>query len=309
MRTTGIADETPVMVEVRQRGAGRLLADAARRFKDADGMSHARALAYQGMFAMMSGFIGMIGLASVLGISTIRNTIIELSKGIAPGPSGQLLQDAARQSTGGGAAAFFGLGAALISGALAMAQVERSGNRLAGTTEDRPGARRFLVALGLALTAGVLAVIGLVSLAGGQSLATGFGWKGTASDAWMVLRWILGIVAAGAGIYLLMRWAPRRPLGSSGQLMVGAVVSLVLWVLLTIALSLWFALSTTAQTYGPLVPVIALLLWAGATAIALHLGMAVTAELSSSGAPARSAGDGHDRRHVRVPDVASDRAV
>jgi hypothetical protein len=50
-------------------------------------------------------------------------------------------------------------------------------------------------------------------------------------------------------------------------------------------------------------------LWAGATAIALHLGMAVTAELSSSGAPARSAGDGHDRRHVRVPDVASDRAV
>jgi uncharacterized BrkB/YihY/UPF0761 family membrane protein len=148
------------------------------------------------MFAMMSGFIGMIGLASVLGISTIRNTIIELSKGIAPGPSGQLLQDAARQSTGGGAAAFFGLGAALISGALAMAQVERSGNRLAGTTEDRPGARRFLVALGLALTAGVLAVIGLVSLAGGQSLATGFGWKGTASDAWMVLRWILGIVAA-----------------------------------------------------------------------------------------------------------------
>ena len=309
MKTAGITSDTPVMVEVRQRGIGRLLADAVRRFRDADGMSHARALGYQGTFAMLSGFIGLIGLASVLGIATIRNTIIEMSTGIAPGPSGQLLQEAARQSTGGGTAALFGLGAALISGALATAQVERSANRLSGSTEDRPGAGRFLVALGLAVTAGALAVIGLVLLAGGQAFATGFGWKGTASDVWMVLRWVIGIIAAGSGIYLLFRWAPRQPLGSRGELVAGMVVSLVLWVLFTIALSLWFALSSSSQTYGPLISVIALLLWAGATAIALLIGMAVSAELAAQ-APSRPAtgpGAEGNGRHVRVPDVASDR--
>ena len=29
-----------------------------------------------------------------------------------------------------------------------------------------------------------------------------------AKDAWLVLRWIVGIAAAGIGIYLLFRWAP-----------------------------------------------------------------------------------------------------
>src|SRR6185369_11087362 len=92
-----------------------------------------------GMFAMLSGFIGLVGLASVLGVGVFRDTIIELSKSIAPGPSGQLLQEAAQQSTGGGTAALVGLGAAMFSGMFAMAQIERSANRLAGRTEDRPG--------------------------------------------------------------------------------------------------------------------------------------------------------------------------
>src|SRR3982751_2543719 len=116
MRTTSASD-APVMTEVRRRGFGPLAGDAVQRFRGADGMSHARALGYQGTFAMLSGFIGLIGLASVLGAATIRGTIVEMSKTLAPGPSGQLLQEAANRSTGGGTAAFVGLGAALISGA------------------------------------------------------------------------------------------------------------------------------------------------------------------------------------------------
>jgi uncharacterized BrkB/YihY/UPF0761 family membrane protein len=287
MRTAS-ATSAP-MSQVRQRGTGHLIGDVIRRFVRADGSSHTRALGYQGMFAMLSGFIGLVGLASVLGVGTFRDTIVELSKSLAPGPSGQLLQEAAQRSTGGGTAALVGLGAAMFSGMFAMAQIERSANRLAGRTEDRPGVSRFLVALGLAFTAGLLAAIGLAVLAGGDAIATGFGWTGTAKDAWLVLRWIVGIPAAAIGIYLLFRWAPARPLGDRRAIVAGGLVALVLWVAFTIALTVWFSVSSSSQTYGPLLSVIALLLWAGATSLALHLGLATTAELGGGQPSARGA--------------------
>ncbi len=300
--------DVSVRAELRQRGLSHVVGDVVRRFKEADGTSHTRALGYQGTFAMLSGFIGLIGLASVLGIDALRGTMVEMAKTVAPGPSGQLLQEAARQSSGG-TAALIGLGASLVSGTLAMAQIERSANRLSGRTQDRPGVQRFLVAFALALSAGILAAVGLLILGGGRAIATGFAWTGAVSDAWMVLRWIVGILAAWAGLYLLFRWAPERSLGGRGPRMAGVLVSLVLWVVFTIALSVWFSVSSSAQTYGPLVTVIALLLWAGATSFALHLGMAVTAELSSERSTAAAAAGASERGDtVRLPDVATDRA-
>jgi YihY family inner membrane protein len=281
MRTITRNEDVVVVEEARRRGIGRLTADVFRRFREADGMSHTRALAYQGTFAVLSGFIGLLGLASLLGVGALRTTMVEFAKTVAPGPSGQLLQEAAR-STGGGTAALIGLGAMLISGALAMAQVERSANRLSGRTQDRPSGRRFVVALGIALTAGALAAIGLLLLTGGSALATGFGWKGVARDVWDVLRWIVGIAFAGAGIYLMFRLAPADRLGPRGAIFAGVVLAVVLWVVFTVALSLWFSNSSSSQTYGPLVSVIAILLWAGATSLALHLGLALTAELAAA---------------------------
>jgi YihY family inner membrane protein len=306
---TANASEVPFMSEVRRRGLGRLIADVIQRFQNADGASHTRALGYQGTFAMMSGFIGLVGLASVLGIDALRATMVEMSKGIAPGPSGQLLQAAARESSGG-TAAVVGLGASLISGTLAMAQIERSANRMSGRTQDRPAVRRFLVAFVLALSAGTLAAAGLLIVAGGQAIATGFAWKGTVSDVWMVVRWIVGAVAAWAGLYLLFRFAPDRPLGGRRPRTAGVLVSLLLWVVFTVALAVWFSVSSSSQTYGPLVSVIALLLWAGATSFALHLGMALTAELAgqpraTAAASGGTAGQGDAT--IRVPDVAPDR--
>jgi YihY family inner membrane protein len=304
--STAYGSQGSVRAELRRRGLSNVVGDVVRRFKQADGTSHTRALGYQGTFALLSGFIGVIGLASVLGIDALRGTMVEMSKTVAPGPSGQLLQQAARQSNGG-TAALVGLGAALVSGTLAMAQIERSANRLSGRTQDRPGVQRFAVAFLLALSAGILAAVGLLILGGGRAIATGFGWEGAVSDAWMVLRWIVGVAAAWAGLYLLFRWAPDRPLGGRGSRMAGVLVSLVLWVIFTIALTVWFSVSSSSQTYGPLVTVIALLLWAGATSFALHLGMAVAAELGREpSATAAAAQTSNTDATVRVPDIAAD---
>ncbi len=83
------------------RSAGHLTADVIRRFRDADGTSHARALAYQTVFITLSGFIGLVGLASVLGLGEIRRTVQHLATSVAPGPSSRLLQEAAQQGASG----------------------------------------------------------------------------------------------------------------------------------------------------------------------------------------------------------------
>ena len=57
-----------------------------------------------------------------------------------------------------------------------------------------------------------------------------------------------------------------------------ALVALVLWATFTSFLGLYLSLSSTSQSvYGPLLAVIAILLWSAATSLALHVGLAVIA--------------------------------
>ena len=53
----------------------------------------------------------------------------------------------------------------------------------------------------------------------------------------------------------------------------------MLWFVFSLALGLYFSLSSYAA-YGPLLSVIALLLWSSLSSLALHMGLAVTAELA-----------------------------
>jgi hypothetical protein len=114
---------------VRRRGVGELARSSVKRFWEADGTTHARALAYQSMFVLLAGFIGLVGLASAFDLPRVRGIVEQMADTLSPGPSGQLLREAARQGAEGGTAAMvLGLLAALLAGTLAMAQVERYAN-------------------------------------------------------------------------------------------------------------------------------------------------------------------------------------
>jgi YihY family inner membrane protein len=248
--------------------------------READGLSHVRALAFQSMFVLLSGFIGLVGLASAFDLPRVRGIVEEMAATLSPGPSGRLLQEAARQgATGGTTALVFGLLAALVAGTLAMAQVERSANRLAGRSEDRPVWQRYGVAFTLAVSAGVLLAAGGLALVGGRAISRGLGWEGTALTVWNVARWPVGVAVAAVGIYVLFRTAPRERVGSSAALAAGTTVAVVLWFVFSLALGLYFSVSSSAA-YGSLLSVIALLLWSSLSSLALHLGLAVTAELA-----------------------------
>jgi YihY family inner membrane protein len=279
------------------RGAGELARRAFRRFREADGTSHSRALAYQTVFVIISGFIGLIGLASVLDVRAVRRTVIEMATQLAPGPSTRLLEEAVRNgSSGAGTAMVLGLGSAFVAGIFAMAQLERSGNRIAGRSDDRDTAHRWLVAAGLAVSAGVAIAAGLLVIGGGQAIATGAGWEGGAATAWAVLRWPLGIALATVGVFVLFRAAPSARLAGTKGLVIGSVVAVSIWLVFTLGLSLYFSSGgAQREAYGSLLAVIALVVWAGATSLAVHLGLALTAELGDSGASAVSVPDARVR--------------
>jgi uncharacterized BrkB/YihY/UPF0761 family membrane protein len=259
---------------------------ATRRLSEADGTSHVRALAYQSAFVMISGFVGLVGLASLLDWEQLRTIVQEMALRVTPGSSGRLLQEAARQGSEGGAtAAVIGLGAALVSGTLAMAQIERSAHRLHDISVDPPALRRYGRALVLAVTAGSALVAGGVTIGGGRSIATGFGWQGSAATVWEVARWPLGFALAGAAIALIFRVAsPGRP--PAGDLGAGVLTSLVMWAVFTALLGAYLAVSAdSGNPYGSLLTVIAMLLWSAATSLALHLGLSVVAQRSGAAQP------------------------
>jgi YihY family inner membrane protein len=261
----------------RSRRSDGLVRGSIHRFIEADGPSHSRSFAFQSMFVLLSGFIGLMGLAGVLGIDVLRSTIEELLLGLSPGPAGAVLEEAVRRGFGV-IGALLGLGAAITSGTLAMAQFQRSANRLLGNEEDRPTVRRYVVGLLLALSSGVLLASGALILAGGEALVAGAGAE--VGSLWEVVRWPLGVVVAGLAILLLYWVAPQGRPGSRGSMLVGSAVAIVLWIGFTGLLSLYFSMSDqVARTYGPLVGIVALLLWCGLSSLALHVGFAVTAEL------------------------------
>jgi YihY family inner membrane protein len=278
---TLMEDLTTTLPAAPARSAGTFLKDVVRHFRRADGTSHTRGLAYQVMLVVIPGLIALVGLASMLHIAEIRSTVQHLVEMLSPGPSGKLLTEAAAQGASGGAtAAIVGLVGALIAGMFAVAQVERSANRLSGLDHDRPTAKRYGLAFLLAIPVGILLSAGVVLIGAGGPVVDGLGLEGGARVVWEVARWPLGLLVAGAGIMLLLRVAPVRRLGSTRHLMAGTAIAVVLWGVFTGLLSLYFALSnSTSQTYGPLLAVIALLLWAGATSLALHLGITACVEL------------------------------
>jgi len=278
---TLMEDLTTTLPTAPARSAGAFVKDVVRHFRRADGTSHTRGLAYQVMLVVIPGLIALVGLASMLHIAEVRSTVQHLVEMLSPGPSGKLLTEAAAQGASGGAtAAIVGLIGALVAGMFAVAQVERSANRLSGLDHDRPTAKRYGLALLLAIPVGILLSAGVVLIGAGGPVVDGLGLEGGARVIWEVVRWPLGLLVAAAGIMLLLRVAPVRRLGSTRHLMAGTAIAVVLWGVFTGLLSLYFALSnSTSQTYGPLLAVIALLLWAGATSLALHLGITACVEL------------------------------
>jgi YihY family inner membrane protein len=273
---------------LRAAGRRRLLVDAVARFRAADGFSHSRALAFQLALTLLPALIAAVGAAAALEQEAFRRAVQTLVESVTPSAAADILTAALRQGTAsarqetGETAVAAGFVAAVLAGTGAMAQVERGANRIYGVERDRPFVAKYGVALGLALTAGVLALLSVVVLVGGAAVRDAVGFGGEIDAVWRVARWPLGLVLVVASVALLLEVAPRRRQPEASWLAVGAGVAATLWLVFMGMLVAYFELAGSfGATYGPLAGTIGLLLWAFLTSVALFLGVAFAAQLEA----------------------------
>ena len=267
-------------------GRVKLVRDAFVRLRAADGFSHARSLAFVSALVLVEAIISLVGLATALGNSEVSKVIVRTMKAAAPGPAGQFLTETVTQAHRAGvthryAGLVFGLVAALISGSTWFGQVERGFNRIYGVEQDRPTIRKYGLALVLTISVGALTSFAFAALAFGRTIGESL-HSPALSQAWSILRWPLGLAVLTLAVTLLLRISPRRRQPHPSWLVFGAMVTVTLWALSTIALGLFFSWSTSfGDTYGPLAGLLALLLWAMLSAIVILLGAAVAAQLEA----------------------------
>jgi YihY family inner membrane protein len=269
---------------LRRTGRRRLLADAFQRMRWSDGFSHARSLAFLVTLAAIQGILALVGVASAFGGSAVSDVIVNAVEGAAPGPVAALLTQAATHAQDSGGAKHYlalllGTAGWLVTATTAMGQLERGLNRLYGVERDRPFLHKYGQALLLAASSGVLlaAAFGLLAFGRGLSATAG---NEAAARVLNLGSWPVSLLLLAASIALLFRWCPRRHQPAWSWLAFGSGVSLALWFAITLGLGTFFHHSRDfGETYGALAGLVALLIWALLSSLALFFGASVAAQL------------------------------
>ncbi|MEV4763007.1 YihY/virulence factor BrkB family protein [Micromonospora chokoriensis] len=301
MSSTKIVPETRLMADeelsaddawhtLRREGGWHLLRDAFIRFRYGDGFSHSRAFALQLCLAVVPFLIALTGLITELGVEeggrVVADTVLALTPGQSAEVVGDLLGEGERVEDAGELALTLGLLTGLVALTTTMAQIERGANRIYGVERDRPALRKYLRAAVLAVTAGLPALAGFLILVGGgamgRSVREHYEWGALANVIWNVVRFPLSLALTVLAVAVLFRHAPRRNQPGLSWLFFGAGIATALWWLASLLLAAYVKFSDGfGQTYGALTGMMALLLWANLTGMALFGGLAFAAQLEA----------------------------
>jgi len=274
----------------RHHGLRALLEGAFVRFRYGDGFSHARAFAFQLALATVPLIIAGAGLATAIGARSFAEVVARTVVAISPGDSDALVADVVNTDDEGTERAevivVLGLATAFLAATSAFAQLERGANRIYGTDRDRPALRKYGLAALLTATAGVAMAAGLLLIVAGEpfgdAIEAVYRWGDAAETVWDILRWPVGLLLLMLAVTVLFSYSPRRRQPGLSWLSVGAAVTLLAWLAGSALLAFYVAAAGNfGDTYGPLTAVMALLLWANVTGIALLAGLALAAQLEA----------------------------
>ena len=270
---------------LRRVGLVRLSVNAGRRFHAADGTSYARALGLSSVLSLLPGLVGAVGLVTVFDLERTRAVLSDVLQSVAPGPAGSLLSEALRPGSSAVTAMLAGFAGMLLSGTFTMVHLERGANRVYGVDEHRGVRRRFGTAFLIAASAGILLLIALgVIVAGGAIGDAGRSAgapAGSSTGWWSVLRWPIAIALVAGPMTMIFKVAPNRRQPRFSWLLSGTVVAVVLWIVVTLSLGLFYEHAQAGNAYGQLLGVLAVLVWAYLTGAAVLYGLAFAAELEA----------------------------
>lgn len=289
-------DWAPPIPKLARNGTARLARCRPVRFAlalirevnddDLTGMS--AEMAYRFLFAVFPLFLlsaAVIGLfGAVLGREDLVRALVDrvipfLPGAISASADGIVSELVARSRT----YALIGLVAALWGAASGIGALIKGLNRAYDVERPRPTWRRLAIAVAAALIVPPLGLALLVAAVLGQSLMTwlgdAVGITGTLAAVVAVLESIGIAVAFFLGICMVYRWLPalRQRLR---DVLPGAAVATVAWLLLTQAFGLYVAnLDGYRATYGAFAAAISFLLWLYLVSLVVLVGAEINALL------------------------------
>jgi membrane protein len=264
---------------------------AFQRFREQNMTDHAAALTY---YAMMSLFPTLLVGATLLGLFGQESLVTDAGNYVARHGADASTANVVRSllsrlvNSSGGA-----LGVTLIVSVLlalngasgAFAAAGRALNIVFGVDDDRGFVTKKLRHLGATLVVIVLFLVVLTAVFLGGKITNDLfgkiGLGGSARTVWSVVRWPLALVAATVGYAMVYGLAPAFENPKVRWLSPGAIVAVGLWIVLSIAFSIYVRnFSTYGAAYGALGAAIVLLLWLYLSANAMLFGAELNAELN-----------------------------
>jgi membrane protein len=264
----------------------------------------AAGLAYYFLLSLFPGLILLAALLACLPMPDLFPRILDMMSRIVPGESMGLVRQitASMISPHRGTLLSFGLIGVLWSITTGFAALIEALNVAYDVPETRSFRKTRGVALEMAVGVGGLLLAALAFQVVGPDfgywLANRLGLGPLLRLAWPYLRWGATVVFAGAAIMATYKVAPNVRQRIT-QILPGAFVAAVFWILLSFGLGLYFrSFAHFNKTYGTLGGAVALMVWLYYSGFVILLG----AELNS--ALIRQSGDGRLELKQPLPGTA-----
>jgi membrane protein len=264
-----------------------------RAFKNfsAHGMTdHAAGLTY---YAMMSLFPALLAMVSVLGLVGTPSLVSDAVKYARDNGADATMTDAIQASLegaiskSGGAVSFalvIGIVVSLYGASGAFGAVGRALNDVYGVEEERGFVRQKVWNLLWTLVVIVLAIIALVSVFLGGTVASDLlgtiGLGSTGATVWSIARWFVALAAAILIYAIVYAFAPDVEPRRFRWISPGAVLGVLLWLVASAGFFFYVSnFSSYGATYGAFASAVVLLLWLYITNNCVLLGAELNAEI------------------------------
>jgi membrane protein len=296
------------------RPVARQVVDTVRKRQLGERAAAATYFGFTSMPAILLVTVGVF--ASVAGRGAV-DAVVDRMRRVVPADALSVV-DRVLTSTVGQAGTWWlvlvGIALALWSATGAMTVVMNGLNAANACDETRGFLRRRLVAASMILlAAAAIALVSLLLLAGpwlSGALGKAVGWESWLDVAWSIAQWpilFFGLLGVASALLVL---GPDRTPSDRAALVVGALATVVGWLVVSAALSFYLTrFGSYDRAWGPLAAVIVALVWLWASAYTLLVGGAVAAAFSDNRDASISTADASVGRARREDDRPSHQAV
>ena len=263
-------NEVPVPLTRRRLGLVELLKRTAKEVQEDHLAAFAGNLTYKGLFALFPLFVFLLSLLGLFGAPDLLDSLIAQASNVLPRDAVTLMEDQLLSIAQTRAEGAFGVGAVVsillalwgVSGA--FRSVMEAMNVMYEVEEDRPTWKQYLISILLSLGVAALILTALVLVVFGfdigEAIANTVGLGGVFEVVWKVAQWpvLVGIVLlAYALVYYFAPAVEQRFKFVSP----GSIAAVAIWLLFSLAFSLYVNEFGSFGAYGSLAGIIVLMLY------------------------------------------------